>query len=81
MTPTDGPGRTLRTGYLIGAVVMFLFALGVAALFDVTGWTAVVAALFIAVFAGGALGMMVAGRLNEPTGAGRPARRRGVSRS
>ena len=58
---------SLRTGYLVGAVVVFLLCLAIAAAFDVMGWPAVAAALFVAVFAGGGIGMMIAGRITAPS--------------
>ena len=67
---------SLRTGYVLGAIVVFLLVLAVEAALGLMGWPAVVVALFVALFAGGGLGLMIAGRLSHAdAGARRPLRR------
>ncbi|HEY8546863.1 MAG TPA: hypothetical protein VIL36_17505 [Acidimicrobiales bacterium] len=61
---------SLRTGYVLGVVAMFLLVLAFEAALGLMGWPAVLVALFVALFAGGGLGVLVAGRLQH-AGAGR----------
>jgi hypothetical protein len=56
----------LRTAYAIGAVVMFLLTLVVAALIGHAGWPAVGVGVFLGLFAGGGFGLLVAARLDHP---------------
>jgi len=60
--------RHLGLAYLIGAVVLFLLTVAVAAAFGAAGWAAVGVGIFLGLFAGGGLGLLVAARLDRPDG-------------
>lgn len=68
MTAPNVQVRHLWLAYLIGAVVLFLLTLAVAAALGAAGWAAVGVGVFLGLFAGGGLGLLVAARLDRPHG-------------
>lgn len=60
---------SVRTGFVLGALVLFLFTVIVLRAFGVEGWGVPVAGFFVGLFAGGALGAMVAMRIDQARGA------------
>jgi hypothetical protein len=57
--------RYLAVGFLVGAVALFLLTVGVLVAVGVEGWGVTVAGVFVGLFAGGALGALVALRVEQ----------------
>jgi hypothetical protein len=64
-TPTDPRPGVIYLGFLSGVVVFFLLGLALAAALGDLGWPATIASFFVALFAGGAIGTLVALRLDD----------------
>lgn len=69
-TASSSSFRHFGLAYLLGAVALFLLTIAVAAALGKAGWIAVTVAVFLGLFAGGGLGLLVAARLTDhPRGA------------
>jgi hypothetical protein len=52
--------RTVRNGYVLGALILFVLTVGTLRAVGVEGWDVTVAGIFVGLFAGGALGALCA---------------------
>jgi hypothetical protein len=63
MTMREPKARSLRVGFGVGALVVFLLVVVPALLLGADPWYAVGVGLFVGVFVGGGLGILLSGRL------------------
>jgi hypothetical protein len=57
--------RSIGIGFVVGALVVFALGLILAAALGASGWASTAASFFVAIFAGGGLGSMIAARLQH----------------
>ena len=67
MASSEVPGRTLATGFGVGALIVFALIAGLALAFDVSTVIAVAVGIFVGVFVGGGLGLLVEARVATAT--------------